>query len=198
MAGMVEPFDGSAQQQLAPHLPMQDALIVGFSPVAAAHQVAALRSGLRRRLISGVISLAIWGALLWWQQNLFGDKWWWWLVISAAITIAIVVVMVVRLVLANRRLGRIGQGEAFRIGREGLLVDPAAPRLLAWNDITAVKAAGGSADAGAKLVVEHGNGPSYEVPLMCLDTMPGTLDGALRAYSAGRKGLDVSKLDSIW
>lgn len=121
---------------------------------------------------------------------------------SAILVLAFLVWRWLELRSARRALGKVPAGEALRIDHRGVHVDgegggERASRSFDWAGLSDLRAAGSKVGNGPDLVVEHREG-SWTVPLSWLDTLPGTIDSAIRAYSGGRRGLDLSGLDSIF
>ena len=63
-----------------------------------------------------------------------------------------------------------------------------------WEQVAAVVGRGRSLGRGPSLVVTRHDGPAWSVPLSFLDAQAGTIDNAIRVFSGGRKGLDISGL----
>ncbi|MGO4957250.1 hypothetical protein ACTQ49_08255 [Luteococcus sp. Sow4_B9] len=186
------------EQAADPSRPFDPGYVVGFNPVPMAHAVAQLGSRLRSSILWTVIGAAIWTAVWWWQRENWGSPWL--LVAGYAISIVLIVVTAIRLLLARRNLARIGRGPALQAGREGLRLHTLEGAVLdiEWDDVKALRAAGLKVGAGPELVVEARQGKVWSMPLSFLDALPGTIDGGVRATSAGRHGLDLSGLDSIF
>lgn len=180
-----------------------EAFIVGYTPVPAAGRVAQAESLMRRALLSVVIYMVL--AVVMWiflreqlglRAFLLGG------VPAAVIVLGFVVWRFLALRSARSALGRVPAGEALRIDHRGVHVDGTAdgsrtPATFAWSSISDIRAGGKRTGAGPDLVIEHPGG-QWSVPLSWLDTLPGTIDSAVRAYSGGRRGLDLSGMDSIW
>jgi len=94
---------------------------------------------------------------------------------------------------ARRVLRSIGQGIALRLSHWGIDIHGAT---LPWSSVTAVVARRHRLSAyGPDLAVETADGRRRTLPWLFLDTLPGSVDAAVRAYTAGARRLDVSRLD---
>lgn len=176
-----------------------EALVVGYNPVHTAGRMARAQTRLRRSLVT-VGFIVVLNIVLWFVYGqdqgarvfLLGA------IPSAIIVIGLIVWRLIVLRSAREALADVGSGEAFRIDHGGITVIQGDKRQpISWDTIREVKAEGSSTGSGPNFVVEHSQG-RYAVPLSFLDALPGTIDGAMRAYSGGRRGLDLSQLDSIW
>lgn len=174
-----------------------EAFVVGFNPVASATRVAKAQSQVKWSMWMLVPYLGL-GVVYYWlgsgpgRMKTVVTA----LVVSFVIWAAFLVWRIVNLRLARAALAKVGSGEAFRIAHAGLVIAESGEQI-AWGDIAEVKAVGRPAGAGPELLVRH-RGGEYRVPLSFLDAMPGSIDSALRAYSGGRRGLDLNELDSVF
>lgn len=171
--------------------------VVGFNPVPMANQVALLGSRLRQGIAWLVVGAVVTGVLWWWQKaNISG----WYLLGLYSISLVMLGITAARLVGAQRHLGRIGAGPALEAGRQGLVLHQMDGGVveLTWPQVTAVRTAGLKVGAGPEIVVETAQGKAWSMPLSFLDALPGTIDGGVRACSAGLFGLDLSGLDSLF
>lgn len=179
------------------------AFVVGYSSVPAAGRVARAQANLRRSYLSIVIfvvlSVVSWlllkGTISFGQWLLGGIP-------ALVLVLAFVVWKLLDLRAARASLRRVPAGHALQIAHQGITVsaDPSGrtqPQLLDWARLGDIRAAGSKLGAGPDLVIEHPDA-TWTAPLSYLDQLPGTIDSALRAYSGGRRGLDLSGLDSIW
>ena len=174
-----------------------EAFVVGFNPVASATRVAKAQSQVKWSLWM-LVPYVGFGAVYWWLGSGPGRvrtviiS----LVVSFVIWLAFLIWRLVNLRLARAALARVGAGEAFRISHSGITIAESGEQI-AWGDLAEVKAIGRPAGAGPELLMKH-RGGAYQVPLSFLDAMPGSIDSALRAYSGGRRGLDLNELDSVF
>lgn len=170
---------------------MQEELVVGFNPVPAAERVAHFHGLVRSRLIWFGVAILICVAVYLWQRKdldplsvaaLFG--------VGLGFSLVWLVIAIVGLLIARRALDGVDQGEAVRVDRSGITVRGThAP----WSDIESVGTVRGGIGVGPCLAVRSRSG-TQSVPLSYLDIMPGSLDSAIRAYSAGQRWLDTSGL----
>lgn len=86
----------------------------------------------------------------------------------------------------------VGDGLAMILSAEGIEHATGAVR---WDEVARVAAARGKPGHGYRLHVERTDGAGFDFPLEGLAILPGTLDSATRAYSAGRHGVDLSVVD---
>lgn len=172
--------------------------VASFSPVPMATKVAKRRSLYRRTLRSSIFSLILTIGLYYWQRDSIQG---FTLGAMSGLWVLVVVVLAVMYFLlwqARRALGRVGHGQAFRITAQGMeLGSPEDGRRVGWSEITGLSAQA-RAGHGARLVVTMRDSTTWTVPLDFLDALPGTIDSAARAFSAGRLGLDLSRLDSAF
>jgi hypothetical protein len=93
----------------------------------------------------------------------------------------------------QRVAGRAGEQGGF----QGVQPHPrdSALDLVGWGDVSEFAVLGSSIGAGPVVRLIDAAGNRWEVPVSWLDSLPGTIDSAARAWSGGRTGLDVSGLD---
>lgn len=173
-----------------------EGFIVGHSTVSSASRVARSQGALRRTFLSLLVFLGIVAVL----QLVSADGWTMRsvlvsLVPGLVIWAAFLAWRLVSLRSARADLARVGTGEAFRIDHQGIRLADTG-EVIGWGDIREFKVDGSARGAGPLLVLEHTRG-RHVVPLTFLDTLPGTMDSALRAYSGGRRGLNLANLDQV-
>ena len=175
---------------------MTDEFRVAYNPVPSAARVAALSARVRRALIQAVVSLALWVVIFWWQRDRSAAIAWSVLVVGALVSAAVVAATVGVWLLARRDLSSVGSGDAIVIDRGGITgLRPGTPAVqVPWEQVAAVVGRGRSLGRGPSLVVTRHDGPEWSVPLSFLDAQAGTIDNAIRVFSGGRKGLDISGL----
>ncbi len=173
---------------------MADQLVIGYNPMPATQRVAHYRAMIRSRVIWFGVAVVICLALWFWQRSNL-DLWSTvaLFVMGLGFSAVWVVFAVVQLQAAKRSLGSIGDGTAVVVDRDGIEV---AGTRTAWACVAKVATARGRLGVGPDLVVTDTAGATVSVPLSYLDTLPGTLDSAIRAFSAGRHWLDTSSLDN--
>lgn len=175
------------------------AFVVNFNPTPTAN-VVAVRT---RRLVLRVVSLVITTLLnvaFWWFTKDQPPWWRWWVIgLSMGVSVLYLVIAIIQLWRARHALKHIGHGEAFEIRRDGVVWDPDGPdpKFLPDDQITFIGTGGRAPVPGTNLIIRTRDDARHKVPLMYLDTLPGTLDGALRAYTSGAMHLDVTSLDAM-
>lgn len=170
-------------------------LVVSYDPEAARSRVERWRRMVRSRLISLGISVVVLTVVLFWQRDrlmanpvaTFGVY---------AVVLLIGIAWLVGVLLAYRAARRtadgVGTGVALRVDRRGLEI---AGQQVGWQHLAALRAAKGSWPGGPVLQAVRGDGAEVSVALEQLAIRPATLDSAVRAYSSGRLGIDLSELD---
>lgn len=167
-------------------------LAVPYDPTQPLATVKKRKGRVRGRIISLVLTVAILLGIYLWQRAAFPTGAWVVYGIVFAISLVWLGVVIAFYVQAKRDLRSVGQGIALRIGRAGVQVgDQYAP----WSAISALRVVNGKLGRGPKFRMEHAQGMA-EVPMDQLPVLPATLDTTARAYSAGRRGVDLSALDA--
>ena len=173
-------------------------MLVSHSPVAMAKRAGGLRAKLLPSWVSLVLSVAISVGLYLWQRPALTDLFTWLLVLPVVISTVRVVTNIVMLRRARIATSRIPLGPAFKIEPEGMVLAtcPGGERV-AWERITAVHGVDKFFSPGPRFEVLW-DGGRFEVPIIELDAAPSTIDSAMRAYSRGRFGLDLSGVKALW
>lgn len=195
------------------------ALEVAYNPVPAAgrvarHQATRLRLALQALVIAAVFAL-IWAI----ARNSFDLGTLMGMLISwLVVFIVLFTIQNLRLQAARKDLLTINEGTVLRLdsigvamrreqrvaaragehgGFEGIRTHPqdAALDLVRWGDVSEFAVLGSSMGAGPVVRLIDSAGHRWEVPVSWLDSLPGAIDSAARAWSGGRTGLDVSGLD---
>lgn len=171
---------------------MSDEYGVYYRDGAAPGHLAHVRRTLWWRVGSTAVSLAITGAawLIW--PDVFADWAPWLLGISAASGLVTIGYSVVQLLRVRADAGRVRPGLAIGLNRDGMLV---GERWYPWPEVGAVSVRPGTLGASATLVATGRDNSSVRVPLDYTDTMPATLDTAVRVLSSGRAWVDLSRMD---
>jgi hypothetical protein len=169
-------------------------LVVPYDPVPLTDKVARRRAMVRSRIISLVITLVILVAIYFWQRDqMVGNGF---LVVYGVVVGIAVVWLLVVLVLylrARKQLRTLQPGIAVRIGPPGIVV---AGLGASWPEVAAVAAAKPGIGQGPALRLTLHDGRQAAVPFEQITVFPATLDGAVRAFSASRHGVDLSALDN--
>ncbi len=171
---------------------MSDEYGVYYRADVAARELLRARNTLLWRLGSMVVSLALTaGAWYLWPQP-FGPWAPWILGASLASGLVSVVFSVIRLVRVRSDAGIAQPGLAIGLNRDGMLI---GQQWLVWPEVGSVVVRPGSLGSSMSLVTTTRDRRSAKVPLEYTDTMPATLDTAVRVLSSGRAWLDLSRLD---
>ena len=171
-------------------------LLLPYDPTVLAGTVRRRRRHLVSRLISLGISLAILGGFYAWRHDAIaqqGGAYW----ILTGVVLGLVVLWTVVVLLgflrARKELRDVPPGIAVRMGRPGVVVGTAFSR---WTDVVALEVVPGGLGRADRLRLRNQAGATGLVPLDQVVVHPATLDGTARAYSAGRVGVDLSRLDN--
>jgi len=116
----------------------------------------------------------------------------WYLWTSLAMGVVFGVVNLVQLLRARADAKLAQPGLAVGLNRDGMLV---GQHWLPWPEVGAVVVKPGTLGASASLVTIGRDRSNSTVPLDYTDTMPATLDSAVRVLSSGRAWVDLSRLD---
>jgi len=171
---------------------MPEQLIIGFNPMSAANKVAYFSSQIRARLLWLVIAVLICVWIWVWQRQslsgtttalLFGVG-----IVYSAIWLAVAFINWLR---ARRSLSAISPGVAAAVDRQGMWL---AGTGRAWPEIAQIDIAPGRFGGSPNLSVKGVDGRVSSICLADLDVMPGTIDSAVRSYSAGTHAINTAKL----
>ena len=148
----------------------------------------------RSRLVSLVITIAILLLIyLWQRENLDGA----FFVVLCAIVLGVSLVFIgigaVLLVTAKREFAGLGSGIAVWIGPPGIQV---AGLNASWPEVVGIATIKGGIGRDPRLRLTTVDGRRADVPLDQITVFPATLDSTVRAFSAGRHGVDLSALES--
>ena len=171
---------------------MSDEYGVYYRPDLVARGVARARGLLVSRVVSTLISAALIGASWYFWPDQFGSWAPWLIGISAGtgiITIGISLIQFLRV----RSDARIAQpGLAIGLNRQGMLV---GQRWFPWPEVGSLVLKPGVLGSSTALVTTDRERGSGSIPLDFTDTMPATLDAAVRVLSSGRAWVDISRMD---
>lgn len=173
-------------------------MLVSHSPVAMAKRAGGLRARLLPSWLRLIFSVLLSVGWYLWQRPSISDVLAWLLVASVVVSGMRVMANIVMLRRARIATSRIPLGPAFKIEPDAIVVStcPGGQRI-AWERVTAVHGVDKFFSPGPRFQVVWDDG-SFEVPLIELDAAPSTIDSALRAYSRGRFGLDLSRVKALW
>ncbi len=169
-------------------------LAVPYDPSRAEERVAQRRRLFRGRLLSLGITVAIMTGLYLWQRAQFTGVGW---IVVYAVALLISLGWVAGSWLAYRRavseLAEVRPGIAVRVDRQGVTVAGASA---AWAEVDRLAMVGGGLGRSPRLLLTRSSGPPASVAIDQVAVLPATLDSTVRAYSAGRHGVDFSALDT--
>ena len=171
-------------------------LLLPYDPTTLAETVRRRRRRFVGRVISLVISLAILGGILAWQWDTIrtqGGAYWVFLGVVMLINLVPLVVVLLGFLRSRQELRNVPSGIAVRMGRPGAVVGTAFAR---WPDVEALDVVPGGLGRADRLRLRTRDGATGLVPLDQVVVHPATLDSTARAYSAGRLGVDLSRLDN--
>jgi hypothetical protein len=171
-------------------------LLLPYDPTTLAATVRRRRRGMVVRLVSLGISLAVLGGIYAWQHRAIAAQGGaYWIVTGIVFVLSAIPLVVVLLgfLRARKELRGVPAGIAVRMGRPGVVVGTAFAR---WDDVDALEVVPGGLGRADRLRLRAQTGAVGLVPLDQVVVHPATLDGTARAYSAGRQGVDLSRLDN--
>ena len=171
---------------------MSDEYGVYFRPELANGAYRRARTMLIWRLGSMVLSIGLVASAWYAWPEQFGDWGPWVIGISAITGVVGSTLSLIQLIRARKDLRLTQPGLAVGLNRDGMLV---GQRWFPWADVGSVLVRPGALGASAALVATGRDRSAARVPLDYTDTMPASLDAAVRVLSAGRAWVDLSRLD---
>lgn len=173
--------------------------VVHYTPVAMAQRAAKLRVVVRRRVVSLLISAVVTVGLFFVFDVAVGSGYFWLLVASLAYSVVLLIVSIVKMYRARKTTSKVPHGPALQVDARGLVLatSPEGERV-DWEQISLLKGLNRFLNPGPRLQIKWGSQSQWSVPIILLDALPGTIDSAMRAYSRGRFGLDLSAVDELW
>jgi len=171
-------------------------LLLPYDPTTLVATVRRRRRSLVIRLVSLGISLGVLGGIYAWQHraiNAQGGAYWIVTGILFVLSSVPLVVVLLGFLRARKELRGVPAGIAVRMGRPGVVVGTAFAR---WDDVAALEVVPGGLGRADRLRLRTRTGAVGLVPLDQVLVHPATLDGTARAYSAGRQGVDLTRLDN--
>ncbi|HEY6811752.1 MAG TPA: hypothetical protein VI074_03585 [Propionibacteriaceae bacterium] len=169
-------------------------LVVPYDPGPLTDKVERRRRLLRSRLLSLGITIALLLLIYLWRREDLGGAG---LIIIFGIVLGVsllwLLASIVLYFLAKREMGTVGNGVAIRIGRPGIQV---AGLDAPWRQVAKIDTIKAGLDRGPRLRLTLADGRHAAVPLDQVTVFPATLDSTVRAFSAGRHGVDLSALES--
>ena len=169
-------------------------LLLPYDPGPLTAKVERRRRVVRGRVVSLVITVVILVAIYFWQRDeLEGTGFIPVYAVVLGIPIVWLVVVVIRYRQTRGQLRTMGYGTAIRIGPPGLQV---AGLAASWPYVASVAVTKGRLGRSPALALRLIDGRQSQVPLDQVTVFPATLDGSVRAFSAGRQRVDLSALDN--
>ncbi|HVD80044.1 MAG TPA: hypothetical protein VNB87_05895 [Propionibacteriaceae bacterium] len=169
-------------------------LVVLYDPGPLAGKVARRRRLMRSRLLSLGITVAVLLLIyLWRREDLQGAFFVVLYALILCVSLAWLSASAALYVLAKRELATLGSGIAIRIGPPGIQV---AGLGASWPEVAAIDTIKGGLGRDSRLRLTTTDGRQADVPLDQVSVFPATLDSTVRAFSAGRHGVDLSALES--
>lgn len=171
---------------------MSDEYGVYYAEGTAERHLARARSQMLWRIASMVLGIAVAGVIWMVWPDQFGAWAPWIIAISAVSGLVSVGFSVVRLLRVRRDAELARPGLAIGLNRDGMLI---GQRWLVWPEVGSVVIRPGALGRSSMLVATGRDRSASRVPLDYTDTMPATLDAAVRVLSSGRAWVDLSRLD---
>lgn len=171
-------------------------LLLPYDPAVLAETVRRRRRRLVGRLVGLGISVVVMGGIYLWQRTSIsqqGAAYWVVTGIVLALSLVPLVIVLLGFLRSRKELRLVPAGVAVRMGRPGVVVGAAFAR---WTDVEALEVVPGGLGRADRLRLRTRSGDTGVVPLDQVVVHPATLDGTARAYSAGRQGVDLSRLDN--
>lgn len=166
--------------------------VVYYAPEAVEAKTKRWRSMLIQRIITGVLSVAIAGAIWYFFANAVGSLGPWLLGSAIVFGLIWIVISVVGLLIARSDGRQVQPGPAFAVTRDGVWI---AQLWLPWPEVGQILANPGRFGRSPRLSVQGRDGRNAAVPMEYLSALPASIDSAVRALSAGRTWIDLSRLD---
>jgi hypothetical protein len=169
-------------------------LVVSYDAGPLTDKVERRRHLIRSRLLSLAITIALLALIYVWQREaLQGAGFVIIFAVVLGISLAWLAASIILYGLAKREMKSIGSGVAIRIGPPGIQV---AGLSAPWSQVAAIDTIKGGLDRGPRLRLTLVDGRQASVPLDQVAVFPATLDSTVRAFSAGRHGVDLSAVES--
>ena len=171
-------------------------LLLPYDPTLLAGTVRGRRRRLVARCISLGVSLALLGGIYAWQHRSIdaqGGAYWVFTGVVLALSVIPLLVVLIGFLRSRAELRALPAGIAVRMGRPGVVVGTAFAR---WDEVAALEVVPGGPGRADRLRLRTTSGTVGLVPLDQVVVPPATLDSTARAYSGGRRGVDLSRLDN--
>jgi hypothetical protein len=169
-------------------------LVVPYDASTLSAKVERRRRLFRSRLVSlGITLVLMLGLYLWQRDRVAGAAFATVYLLVVAASVAWVVGTLIAYRRARAELDRIGQGTAVRIDPAGLSV---AGLTVAWAEVARIDTVKSGFGREPALRLTTTDGREARLGLDQVVVYPATLDSTVRAFSAGRHGVDLNALDS--
>ncbi len=148
------------------------------------------------RALRGALSFVLVSAVFYLLQR--GTPMAAWLGVGSVVLALFLVAAVVTWLLSRRvnvLVRRVPIGRAFSLDAAGVRWGDGTT--VAWPAVRSIAIGGRHPLAGPDLIVTAEDGRRLAVGLDTIDALPGTIDSAIRAFSGGRRRLDLSGLDRL-
>ncbi|GEM_PF-3104098 len=179
----------------------------GFIVYRGGSRLSALAAQLGRqlifRLLNVVISLGLSVALFFAFKAEVGGVFFWFLVFSASVSVLQLVFHLVRWTRVRSHGRKLQPAPELQIDVLGLVIAKDGDGLrLPWHQVRSVRAKNHPLTPGPNLEIcwspDGQQVEKWQTPVSYLEAQPTQLDSALRSYSRGRFGLDLSRVDRLW
>ena len=168
-------------------------LLLPYDPGPLTAKAERRRRVVRGRIVSLAITVVILVAIYFWQRDeLEGTGFIPVYAVVLGIPIVWLAVVVIRYLQTRGQLRSMGYGTAIRIGPPGIQV---AGLAASWPYVGSVAVTKGRFGRSPALTLRLIDGRQSQVPLDQVTVFPATLDGSVRAFSAGRQRVDLSALE---
>ena len=169
-------------------------LVIPYDPEPLAEKVGRRRRLVRSRVISLVITIALLLLIyVWRREDMQGAAFVVIYVLVLGTSLAWLAASIAFYYLAKREMRALGSGIAIRIGPPGIQVAELAGT---WPQVAAIDTIKGGLGRGPRVRLVLADGRQAAVPLDQVNVFPATLDSTVRAFSAGRHGVDLSALEN--
>ncbi|MCL1907182.1 MAG: hypothetical protein FWG08_04625 [Propionibacteriaceae bacterium] len=171
---------------------MPEQLLVGFDPSTAQARVAMARSRIPMRVVWVIFAALISGVLYYLRKEMFTPLFAGLLFgLSIGISLLMLLQSIFAWIGAKKYLAKLPQGIAAAVDRQGVWVRGTG---MAWADVTALRVTRGNFGRAPTFQVTRIDGQVASLQLDDVDVMAGTIDAAVRAYSAGAHYVDTTSL----
>ncbi|MDR1767679.1 MAG: hypothetical protein LBR32_04505 [Propionibacteriaceae bacterium] len=173
---------------------MIDELGVYYVPGLGESRAQSRRSALVWRIVWGVVAVIVFGLGIWLAaRDQFASYLPWLVAVFAFYTVVFALYDLWAWRRAEGDAQRARQPLALGLNRDGVLFQQ---QWFGWGEVAAMAVTARRFGGGPKLSLAARDGRKAWLPLGLTDMMPATLDSIVRALSAGRVGVDLSRLEA--